>query len=177
VSRFAKSEYSWHLLRVVSAASALLALPLAANELKLNESGDPVLQITQALRTCAVATLPQKKLSEGEARSIAHQRAERGTTCYNTGRCRLQNSHLYDREIIPRVKKALTYDDTFANTTIVAEGSRRWVWLRGCVTTQKQKKRADEIVRNIDDVEHVINELVVRHANAANSRARTLIEK
>ena len=90
----------------------------------------------------------------------SHVRAERGGTCYRTGRCRLPNSYLYDKEIIPRVKKAIDADGRFAQTSIWLEGQRRWVWLKGCVRSKVEAKRLEQLVRSIDDVEVVVNELV-----------------
>ena len=65
----------------------------------------------------------------------AHWRAERGTSCYRSGRCRLPNAYLYDKEIAPRVVKAIDAAGTFADTSVWVEGQRRWVWLKGCVST------------------------------------------
>ena len=47
------------------------------------------------------------EITRAEMLAQSHVRAERGATCYRMGRCRLPNSYLYDKEIIPRVKKAI----------------------------------------------------------------------
>jgi osmotically-inducible protein OsmY len=91
----------------------------------------------------------------------SHWRAERGTSCFQAGRCRLPNAYLYDKEIIPRVQKAILVDGRFSETSIWVEGQRRWVWLKGCVRSQDQSASVEQLVRNIDDVEAVINQLVV----------------
>ena len=78
------------------------------------------------------------------------------------GRCRLPNSYLYDKEIIPRVKKAIDADGRYAQTSIWVEGQRRWVWLKGCVRREVEAKELEKLVQSIDDVELVINELVVK---------------
>ena len=78
------------------------------------------------------------------------------------GRCRLPNSYLYDKEIIPRVKKAIDADGRYAQTSIWVEGQRRWVWLKGCVRREAEAKELEKLVRSIDEVELVINELVVK---------------
>ncbi len=70
-------------------------------------------------------------------------------------------SYLYDKEIIPRVEKAILADGRFADTSVWAEGQRRWVWLKGCVRRKEQAKALEELVRRLDDVEAVINQLVV----------------
>jgi hypothetical protein len=51
-------------------------------------------------------------------RAESHWRAERGTSCFQSGRCRLPNSYLYDKEIIPRVKKAIDADGRFSETSV-----------------------------------------------------------
>ena len=99
--------------------------------------------------------------SQAELQGEAHSRAERGTRCYLSGQCRLPNSYDYDKEIIPRVAKAIVYDGRFADTSVWVEGRRRWVWLKGCVRTQAQAAALEKLVRSIDDVERVIDMLVV----------------
>ena len=97
----------------------------------------------------------------------AHPRAERGTRCYQAGRCRLPSSYLYDKEIIPRVKTAILADGRFAGTSVWALGQRRWVILKGCVRTETERKALEGLVRAIDDVEAVVNELVVTNRKRA----------
>ena len=40
-------------------------------------------------------------------------------------------------------------------------GQRRFVWLQGCVQTAEQAIEAERLVRRIDDVEGVVNQLMV----------------
>ena len=101
-------------------------------------------------------------ITEAEMRAEAHSRIERGTSCFLAGRCRLPNSYLYDKEIIPRVEKAILANGRFADTSVWAEGQRRWVWLKGCVRSEEQAKALEQLVRGLDDVENVVNLLVVR---------------
>ena len=87
---------------------------------------------------------------------------ERGTSCFRAGRCRLPNSYLYDKEIMPRVQKAVDADARFDRTTSVwATGQRRWIWLQGCVSSEAESQALELLVRGIDDVEGVVNELAV----------------
>ena len=65
-------------------------------------------------------------------------------------------------EIIPRVKKAIDADGRYARTSIWVEGQRRWVWPKGCVFREVEAKELEKLVRSIDDVEVVINELAVK---------------
>ena len=146
-------------LRLAALLACLpLALPSQAED-RANHFNDPFLQLTQGMPDCPVPEGPL--LTEAEARTQAHSRVERGTSCYQSGKCRLPNSYLYDKEIIPRVKKVVDADGGFADTSVWAEGQRRWVWLKGCVRTQAQSDALERMVRNIDDVEGVINQLTV----------------
>ena len=117
----------------------------------------PSLQATAGVSDCAAPAPDQ--LTPDEIRAQAHYRTERGTSCYQAGRCRLPNAYLYDAEIVPRVRKALLADGRFANTSIWVQGQRRWVWLKGCVQDSTQAQAAEQLVRSLDDVEAVINEL------------------
>lgn len=120
---------------------------------------DPFLQATRGLPGCPEPEPPL--LTEAEMQHETHWRAERGTSCFRSGRCRLPNAYLYDKEIAPRVVKALTADGRFDDTSVWVEGQRRWVWLKGCVRTPEQAQEMERIVRLIDDVEAVIPQLVV----------------
>ena len=131
-----------------------------ADEPRRNVFDDPFQQLTRGLPSCPVPLGPL--LTEAEAREQAHGRVERGTSCFRAGRCRLPNSYLYDKEIMPRVQKAIDADGRFERTTSVwATGQRRWLWLQGCASTTEEAQAIEVLVRGIDDVEGVVNELVV----------------
>jgi osmotically-inducible protein OsmY len=133
-----------------------------AEELLQNYFNDPFLQVTSAIASCPPQQGPRISLAEMQAET--HWRAERGTSCYRSGRCRLPNAYLYDQEIIPRAAKAILADGRFAESSIWVEGQRRWVWLKGCVRSSEASHAVEQLVRNIDDVEAVINELAVTPA-------------
>lgn len=143
---------------------AVFALGAATSAMSTEERAsyfdDPFLQVTSAIPDCP----PQQRstFTKEEMRAEAHSRAERGTRCYLEGRCRLPSSYDYDQEIIPRVKKAILADGRFSGTSIWIEGQRRWVWLKGCVRTRAESVALERLVRRVDDVERVVNELVVK---------------
>ncbi|MEO8188107.1 MAG: BON domain-containing protein [Burkholderiaceae bacterium] len=126
---------------------------------RANYFNDPFLQITNGLAACTVPEGPS--LTRDEVRVQSHLRSEHGTRCYLSGRCRLPNSYLYDQEIISRVKKAIDTDGRFADTSVWAEGQRRWVTLKGCVRSKSESEALVQLARSIDDVVMVVNELVV----------------
>ena len=146
-------------LVIVPVVIAFAGATFTADERK-NYFNDPFVQVTNGIAGCPVPQGPG--MTEAEMKVEAHSRAERGTRCFMAGKCRLPNSYQYDSEIIPRVRKAILADGRFADTSVWAEGQRRWVWLKGCVRTREQRRDLQRLVGGLDDVEKVINELVVR---------------
>jgi hypothetical protein len=138
--------------------ASLLAAAAAAQE-RRNAFDDPFLQVTSALPDCPVPRGPG--YTEEEVRQEAHVRAQHGTSCHRVGRCRLPNSYLYDKEIIPRAQQVLRMDGRFDDTSVWILGERRLVTLMGCVKTAKQKEEMERAVLLIDDVMGVINQLMV----------------
>ena len=119
---------------------------------------DPFVQATHGLPGCPVPDPPL--LTEAEMQHETHWRAERGTSCYRSGRCRLPNAYLYDKEIAPRVVKAIDAAGGFGDTSIWVEGQRRGV-AQGLRVDAAQAAELERIVRLIDDVEAVIPQLIV----------------
>lgn len=140
-------------------APATLAQSSGDLAARSNVFNDPFLQVTAGLAGCAVPEPPG--VTAQEARDLAHDRSQRGVSCWLAGRCRLANSYQYDAEIIPRVRQAIRVDGRFDDTSIWVTGQRRWVWLQGCVATAEQSSAVERLVRDIDDVERVINQLSV----------------
>ncbi len=148
--------------RAQSGATAAATPPASAASSpaeRRNWFDDPFLQATHGLPGCPVPDAPL--LTEAEMIHESHWRAERGTSCYRSGRCRLPNAYLYDKEIAPRVVQAIQAAATFDDTSVWVIGQRRWVWLEGCVSTPAQAQELERIVRLIDDVEAVIPQLIV----------------
>ena len=149
-------------MNVRNHAALLLGLALsagAAAQERRNAFDDPFVQVTSALSGCPVPRGPG--YTEKEIRELGHVRAEHGTSCYRSGRCRLPNSYLYDKEIIPRVQQYLRGDGRFGDTSVWILGERRFVTLRGCVRSGKQKEEIEQAVLQVDDVMGVVNELMV----------------
>ena len=141
-------------------ATAVAVSTLALAQERANFFNDPFVQITNGIHDCPVPEGPL--ITRDEMRVQAHIRAEHGTRCYMSGRCRLPNSYHYDPEIIARVKKAIEADGRFARTSVWAEGQRRWVTLKGCVRTKSESEALEQLVRSIDDVVNVVNQLVIK---------------
>jgi hypothetical protein len=141
-------------------ALAVLALAGAAHaEEPRNWFDDPFVQVTAGIAACPVPEGPL--MTEAEARVQAHVRSERGLRCYLAGQCRLPGSYMYDKEIVARVKKAILADGRFAETSVWAEGQRRWVTLKGCVRRKGEAEALVRLVRSIDEVDRVFDRLEV----------------
>jgi len=144
--------------RIATLALALLAAAAHAQE-RRNVFNDPFLQVTSAIAGCPAPRPPG--LTEQELRDAAHARAQHGGSCYRAGRCRLPDSYLYDKEIIPRVQLYLRQDGRFDATSVWVLGERRLVTLKGCVQSQEQALAMERAVLLVDDVMGVINQLMV----------------
>ncbi|MFL6696419.1 MAG: BON domain-containing protein [Vitreoscilla sp.] len=147
------------LILELTASAAAHAQAASAPAERRNWFDDPFIQATHGLPGCPVPDAPL--MTEAQMQHETHWRAERGTSCYRSGRCRLPNAYLYDKEIAPRVVKAIEAAGAYENTSIWVEGQRRWVWLKGCVSTPEQAAELERTVRLIDDVEAVIPQLIV----------------
>jgi len=135
-----------------------LASPTLADE-RRNWFDDPFVQLTHGIADCPVPEGPLMTLAE--SRTEGHVRSERGTRCYLEGRCRLANSYQYDKGIMELVRKAVSADPRWKDTSVWALGQRRWIYLKGCVRSKEQSQDLERWVKGVDDVERVINELAV----------------
>ena len=145
--------------RLAIAVALLCGPSMATLAQRSNLWSDPFVNVTRALPACPVPAGPM--YSAEEARADSHWRSQRGVSCYLSGRCRLANSYLYDQEIIPRVRQFILADGRFDKSSIWVMGQRRWVWLMGCVGSESERQTLEVLVRNIDDVEAVVNELMI----------------
>jgi hypothetical protein len=148
---------------IVAGAGACVLIAWPA-QVPAQPTGDPFLQVTTSIAGCPEPAPPSYADTADaayQARFEAHSRSERGTSCYQSGRCRLPNAYLYDKEIIPRVKRFILQDPRFADTSIWIAGQRRWVYVQGCVKTRRQAIDMVRAVQTVDDVERVVDELFV----------------
>jgi hypothetical protein len=124
-----------------------------------NYFDDPFLQATSAVAACPVPEAPL--LTQAELREAAHVRAQHGGSCYLSGRCRLPNSYLYDKEIAPRIAQYIRRDGRFDDTSIWVLSQRRVVTLMGCVQSKEQAELLERSVALVDDVMNVVLQLQV----------------
>jgi hypothetical protein len=137
---------------------ALVGAPALAQQ-ATNAFNDPFLQATSAIPNCPTPAGPL--YTPDEVRAEAHVRAQHGTSCYRSGRCRLPNSYLYDAEIAPRVVQFLRQDERFANSSVWVIGRQRLVFLLGCAASREQAAEMERSVGLVDDVMGVVNWLLL----------------
>ncbi len=145
--------------RLLFLALWLVCLMSAQAQQATNYFNDPFLQVTSAMSGCPAPRPPA--FTAEEVRKEEHVRSQHGGNCYRVGRCRLSNSYLYDKEIIPRVQTYIREDGRFNDTSIWILGERRLVTLMGCVKTKEQSMELERTVMLVDDVMGVVNHLVV----------------
>jgi hypothetical protein len=118
---------------------AWLALGAAQAQERKNWFNDPFMQVTSAIPNCPAPREPG--ITREEMAELAHIRAQHGTSCHLSGRCRLANSYLYDKEIIPRVVQYIRLDGRFDNTSVWVLGERRLVTLMGAGHRARKGRR------------------------------------
>jgi hypothetical protein len=143
--------------RIVLSLGCIAFTGLTCSQETRQSLGDPFVQVTSSIKSCPVPT--PSEYTQEEACAQSHYRIERGTSCYQSGRCRLPNSYAYDVDIIARVQKFIRQDDRFTDSSIWIEGQRRWVTLMGCVNSASQQAELESAVRLVDDVENVVSVL------------------
>lgn len=139
--------------------AGILALGATHAQERRNWFNDPFERVTSGLPNCPVPRGPG--VTREEMAELAHIRAQHGTSCHLSGRCRLANSYLYDKEIIPRVVQFVRLDGRFDDTSVWVLGERRLVTLMGCVQSKEQSLALEKAVGLVDDVMGVVNQLMV----------------
>jgi hypothetical protein len=113
----------------------------------------PPLAATHGIADCPAPRV--RVLSPDEARREAHQRVERGTSCWLAGTCPPGGDYKGDGDLNARVAAAIAADGRFADSSVWVETLRKFVTLKGCVTTVEQGRALDDLVRSIDGVKRV----------------------
>ena len=126
---------------------------------RTNYFDDPLVPVTSAIAGCPVPAPPG--MTPQELAKEAHVRSQHGGSCYRSGRCRLPNSYLYDKEIVPRVALYLQQDGRFGDTSLWVLGERRLITVMGCVQSREQAKALESAINLVDDVMGVIDHTMV----------------
>ncbi len=140
---------------IVSIASVARAADVPPGAVLL----DPFAQATRGYAGCPEVAPPY--VSQERMRIIAHERAERGTTCALEGRCEPGGAYRRDPEVNERVRTALAAERRFADTSVWVTTTRKFVTLQGCVRTNGHRRALVAFVGAQPGVERVQDELTV----------------
>jgi hypothetical protein len=153
-SSWMKKPAGW-LLLLGGAVHCQSALP----QERRNWFDDPFFQVSAGLPACPVPLGPL--LTADEQRREAHERIERGTSCWLAGKCRDSNAYRYDKPLAPQVEAALKSVPGIERSSVWVTVRRRWVFLEGCVATSAQLAQLERAAREVPDVEAVVPALSV----------------
>jgi hypothetical protein len=144
-------------MRPLAALLLVLAACAASAQERRNWFNDPFAQATRGLKYCPV---PEEPLfTEAEMRAAAHARAERGTRCWQEKKCDSPNAYKYDKPINDNVVTRLSGDPRFVDSSVWVTTQRGFVFLQGCVKSEKQRQQMLGAVGALPRVERVIDEL------------------
>ena len=144
--------------RQLTATLAILVLGatgrLAAADTPGNPYDDPPpLQATNGIPGCAAPAI--RVLGPEEARREAHQRIERGTSCWLAGQCEAGGDYKDDGVVNARVAAALAADGRFARTSVWVETLRKFVTLKGCIGDAADGPALASVARSVPGVKLV----------------------
>ncbi len=143
-------------------AALLLAPSLVCNATDADKAlrnwfDDPFFVVRSAVQGCPV---PLGPFTTGdEMRTQTHTRSERGTRCWQEGRCSRPNSYLYDKDIAEGVRARFVARKAFRDASLWVTVQRRIVWIEGCLGAGGSKYRSgrlERLVRDVPDVELVV---------------------
>ena len=134
-----------------------------------NHYGDPFLQVTNAIKSCPTPRGPY--MTEAEAKTEAHPRIERGTSCFLAGKCREANAYRYDARIAASaadsIAAAIRKSAPLVRSSVWLTVQRRFVFVQGCVTDRSQIERWATLVKAVPEVEYVGVDLAVGNQAAS----------
>lgn len=143
----------------------LVAIGVAhADEADNPYNDPPPLQATHGIARCP-APRP-RTLTPEQARREAHQRIERGTSCWLAGQCESGGDYKHDGETTARVAAAIGRDARFATSSLWVETLRKFVTIKGCLADAKQGRDLETMVKAIDGVQQVWQEAAVAPGGA-----------
>lgn len=113
----------------------------------------PPLRATNGLAGCPTPSI--RVLGPEEARREAHQRVERGTSCWLAGQCEAGGDYKDDGVVNARVAAAIAADGRFVRTSIWVETLRKFVTLKGCLGNATEGPLLVAVARSVPGVKLV----------------------
>jgi len=146
-------------LCLLLASSALSMANEQKREERRNWYDDPFAQATHGYATCPAAEGPL--LTQEEMRQQAHERVERGTSCWLEGKCEPGSAYKHDPEINDRVRQVIAGDPRFRNTSVWITTQAGYVTVEGCVRTCAQRGELTGLVGAQPGVRYVVDRVTV----------------
>ena len=149
---------------VALALLAAIATTARADEPK-NWFDDPFFQVRDAVRDCPVPRGPLT--TENEMRLSAHARAERGTRCWQEGKCAKPNAYLYDAAIADEVRRRFSSGSELQASSLWVTVQRRIVFVEGCAAAADAARRVEALLRGTEDMELVVANIARRPTDSS----------
>jgi osmotically-inducible protein OsmY len=144
----------WLASILISIASAV---PIARGAEPDNPYNDPPpVRATSGIAACPAPRV--RVLTPEQARREAHQRIERGTSCWLAGQCEPGGDYKDDGPTTKRVAEAIAHDARFADTSLWVETLRKFVTIKGCLARASQADDVAALARSVDGVKLVWQE-------------------
>ena len=140
--------------------SIALVLPVSAAEPDNPYDDPPPRRATDGIAACAAPVA--RRLTPEAARREAHQRVERGTSCWLEGKCEPGGDYRHDAQITIDVADAIARDGRFAGTSLWVETLRGFVTVKGCLADAAQGAAVEALVAARPRVKKVWQEAKVR---------------
>lgn len=129
-----------------------------------NWFNDPVLQLSADHPTCPAPDGPL--LTEAQMREQAHDRIERGNSCYLSQKCSHASAYAYDKEIAQAARQRLQHDAKLKGSTLWLTVQRRFITLEGCARSRQQVEEIHRVLSKLPNVQHVNTDAVsTRHGS------------
>jgi len=139
-------------------AGRVVALAIGAQVLCASADDNPYDDPPPLQATAGIADCPAPKarvLTPEQARREAHQRVERGTSCWLAGRCEAGGDYKDDDRVNARVAAAIAAEPGFARSSVWVETLRKFVTLKGCVVDDEQARAIEALAGSIEGVKRV----------------------
>jgi hypothetical protein len=115
---------------------------------------DPFLRVRAALKHCPVPLGPLQ--TSAQAAHEAHYRADRGTRCWQEGRCAHPNAYLNDQAIGQAVAERFAASRRFRRASLWITVKRGWVFVEGCVSSPRDARELSSFLAPLPSVDNVV---------------------
>jgi hypothetical protein len=139
--------------RAVVIASIALAGVASASDDDNYYQDPPPLAATHGIADCPPPVV--RKLTPEQARREAHQRVERGTSCFLAGTCEAGGDYKDDDRVNADVVAALAGDPRMTHSSLWVETLRKFVTVKGCLADEAQGPIAEALARAVPKVKLV----------------------